>query len=109
MAPPLQNRTRIELLTTSGTSPCCRSRNSQDDEWTKSVHLRHDTRNISQSRVPRPCYQRALLMMTGDLCRDRDAKTGWTSGRSKGHRVSLDEQPVKTHNRQAAVGILEMS
>ena len=48
-------------------------------------------------------------MMTRELCSERDARTGWASGSSKGHRLSLDEQPVKTHNRQVAVGILKTS
>ena len=48
-------------------------------------------------------------MVTRELCSARDASTGWASGSSKGHKLSLDEQPVKTHNRQVAVGILKMS
>ena len=61
---------------------------------------------ISPSRVPRPCCQRARLMMTRELCSARDARTGWTSGTSKGQKLSLDQQPVKTHNFQVAVGEL---
>ena len=47
--------------------------------------------------------------MTLELCSARDARIRWTSGTSKGHKLSLDEQPVKTHNCQVAVGILKMS
>ena len=36
----------------------------------------------------------------------RDART---SGTFKGHKLSLDEQPVRTHNCQVAVGTLKMS
>ena len=48
-------------------------------------------------------------MMTRELRSELDASTRWTSDSSKGHKLSLDEQPVKTHNRQVAVVILKMS